>query len=512
MDQSSQRRRTILLDDSSLPAQQPELTQAVSRALRDAGERVEAIAALQLVDHPDSLGDVRLLVLPSGRSLPLAAIPAIEQFLRSGGQLIACGLPLGAFGVFRASDRWIPQAEYQELASATKAQHLLVQFGHDELKDWKRDSDNTEPTAVDDVEGVLHVKIPQLTGWDTMSTTFDDPFPAGNTLTCFRAKGDANTRQLALEWQETDGSRWIATVPLNEQWTHYALPADAFEPWQPSNGRGGPQDRLDVSNARRFAVGLAFSHTAIERGPHEYWFADLGTAPPPFGIEPAKIKPPHIEGLCPGYQFYPVHAPARLRTTADQAIVSSGELDAPPQLTALHPRPGAAGFGKDRPCRWQPLIEAFDPKTKDPRGAIAVLIAPCAIRGAALPGPASRLATPASIPGRWCSRSSPMWRAFRRGVFLEDAGSRFFTQFDDQPIQLRGTLQLKQSEAKGLALRFAIAAGQQPQFQKEFVDASTAQTEWKPPSWPDPGFVVTTELRQDDFLMIESFTPASRIG
>jgi hypothetical protein len=503
MTQDSQRRRTVIVDDSSLPATQPEVTKALSQALMDAGEQVEPIRALQLIES-SALRDVRLMVLPAARSLPLAAIPQIEQFLRSGGQLIACGLALGAFGVFRANDRWIPYAEYQELASATKAQHMLVQFGHDELKDWKRDSDSKAPTTIDDVENVLHAKIPQLTGWDTISTTFETPFPAGHTLTCFRAKGDATTKQLAIEWQETDGSRWIATVPLNEQWMHYALPADAFEPWQPPKGRGGPNDRLDVSKARRFAVGLAFSHTEISRGAHEYWFADLGTAPPPFGIEPAKTKPAHLEGLSPAYQFYPVHAPVRLRTTPDQCIVSSGEIEAPPMLIAMHPRPSAAGFGKSRPWRWQPLIEAFDPKTKDHRGAVAALVA-------GLRDPWRGSAWACFTPGDASFYSRPLVqqiitdvaRAFRRGILLEEAGSQFFTQFDDQPIRLRArTLQLAQSDSKGLGLRITVAPpGQQPQFQKELNDATTAEAEWKPPSWADKGYVITTELRQDDYLI-----------
>src|SRR5947207_13772223 len=91
--------RSLILDDG-LPAQDPAVTAALSRAAADGGEELAPVKAASLLDDPAALRNVRLFVLPSARSVPLAAIPVIDRFLRRGGQLIACGLALGAFNVF----------------------------------------------------------------------------------------------------------------------------------------------------------------------------------------------------------------------------------------------------------------------------------------------------------------------------------------------------------------------------------------------------------------------------
>jgi endonuclease YncB( thermonuclease family) len=96
-------------------------------------------------------------------------------------------------------------------------------------------------------------------------------------LTCFRAKGRPETRRLVVEWQEKDNSRWIASVELGTEWKDYALPPEAFRPWLPPAGRGGPGDRFRVENAVRFQIGLATSHSELRSGFHEFWFDDLST-------------------------------------------------------------------------------------------------------------------------------------------------------------------------------------------------------------------------------------------
>jgi len=88
-----------------------------------------------------------------------------------------------------------------------------------------------------------------------------------DTLTCFRAKGDNRTKNLMIEWQEKDGSRWIGTVELTESWRSYALPPEAFQAWEPRNGRGSKGDRLQVGNAQRLVFGVAYSHMAIQGKP-----------------------------------------------------------------------------------------------------------------------------------------------------------------------------------------------------------------------------------------------------
>ena len=64
---------------------------------------------------------------------------------------------------------------------------------------------------------VAHVVIPKLTGWTTFGLRLAQDQPA-DAATSFWARGTGETRQLALEWDEQDGSRWIAKIDLTPEW------------------------------------------------------------------------------------------------------------------------------------------------------------------------------------------------------------------------------------------------------------------------------------------------------
>src|SRR5437588_11004326 len=81
-------RQCVILDDQ-LPGQNRQITESLQQALVDAGESPTSIKA-QALNDSNGLAEVNLLVLPSARSVPLDAMPAIEHFLQSGGKLIAC--------------------------------------------------------------------------------------------------------------------------------------------------------------------------------------------------------------------------------------------------------------------------------------------------------------------------------------------------------------------------------------------------------------------------------------
>ncbi len=414
------------------------MTQALLNAVLPISKSLRIIDPDEL-SQKTLLADVDLLVIPSARSIPPSFIPALNQYLKSGGRLIACGLPLGELGVVKSGDKWTTRTDFQAALGQIKPQTILLKCDAGDMKRLERSSDDNarpdtvESVATEDGTAALHLQMPKLTGWDTLNINFDHPFASGQSITCFRAKGSENTHQLAVEWQETDGSRWIATVQLTREWKSYALPPSAFAPWEPPKGRGGPGDTLNPAKAQRFAVGLAFSHTDFARGPQEYWFADLGTAKAPFNALPDTTQLPYLDGLCPGYQFFPVHGAAKLRTHEDERTITQTELDAPANLIALQPRPSGTGYDKHRKGRWQPLLEAYS-NEGDYRGDVAALIVslqqthPSAIA----------VFTP-DDPGFYQQPKvqrilEDTARTLARGAFLAEGGSKYFTQPKSDPV------------------------------------------------------------------------------
>jgi hypothetical protein len=254
--------------------------------------------------------------------------------------------------------------------------------------------------------------------------------------------------------------------------------------------------------AERCSVGLALSHTALEGGEHEYWFAELGTAPNPFGNEALPLTPvPRLESLSPGYQFFEITTPVLVRAdhqkeplepwerapeggvflnpnvqtaaapNAPGAGTASSPLPGnlqtfpaaaptpPAALLGLHPRPRGLGFNQDRPFRWEPLLGAYDSPTGDYRGAVAALVLNLAppFRGSLW-----ALFTPLD-PDFYlqplvtnCLRQ--VLSRMRRGLFLAEGGSEFFTLFDGQPFRAGAeVVNFGQTTATNLTLSVQLA-------------------------------------------------------
>src|SRR5207253_9304279 len=91
---------------------------------------------------PNVLTGVDFLILPSARSIPTRFVPTIDHYLKSGGRLIACGLPQGSLGVFKAGDKWMSRGDYERALAELKPQKILLRFGTDEVKRLERSTDD----------------------------------------------------------------------------------------------------------------------------------------------------------------------------------------------------------------------------------------------------------------------------------------------------------------------------------------------------------------------------------
>jgi hypothetical protein len=230
--------------------------------------------------------------------------------------------------------RWTTQEEYQHAQAANLPQHVLFDFSS--TNGWHRASDKMESPSTYQAtssgpapgQRALHGLISNLTGWDNYGITgLDKPFPTGHKLTVFSAKGDENTRHLAVEWAEKDGSRWIATIALGPEWRQYVLKPSDFKYWTSVEGRGGRGDSFKPENAITLSFGLAFSHTGFEEGRHEFWVGPVGTAEsmPGVGSTLEAFDFPAMDVLCPSYKFFDVHGPVTLSMRQDQVIASTQE-------------------------------------------------------------------------------------------------------------------------------------------------------------------------------------------
>jgi hypothetical protein len=435
-------------------------------------------------------------------------------FLQGGGDLVAIGAP--AFSTLTASidGQWMDKAAYLERLARTRPTRVVFDFD-DALPAHTRGTDRVDrPCEVeaakpgaDGSAGTLHVRIADLQGWDTM--VMEAPqgaFPEGSTLTCFWAKGGARTTQLALEWRERDGSRWIAVVPLTPGWKPYALRPSDFRYWQDSSsqGRGRPGDVFRPESAAGFSVGLAMTHTAVPGGAHEYWIDQIGTAPDPFADLPAfsVAEPPVIDTLSPAYKLYPNGNAASLDDAAGRAILNGFSLPMPGTVWSCHPRPQGTGFAKARKWRWVPLVQ-----TRGADGEVSGTLATLTINEAA-PLTGSLVACITAGDDSYAGRPdvvptvTQLIARMLRGVFLYEGGAQYYAYFDGEAVRLGARVaNYGRAAAPELTVELAVTDGDgQEVFSRRLpVAAEPGQTvpveaTWERGETPGDEYRVVTRL------------------
>ncbi len=426
---------------ADVPGGDPQLVRFVTDQVLAAGYVVEQLDSVALTNTAIlQTNRFDLLALPNARIIPVEAAPAIEAYLRQGGDLMALGLPGWDEPRFRIGGQWLSRQSFEAILFEQRSENALLDLTEDDPTRWRRHTNEPQSESHREIitesgTRCLHVTVGNLTGWDAVEPLdVRVPFPDGHSLTCFRARGGPRTRQLAVEWIESDGSRWIASVNLSTNWQRYVLPPEAFKAWEPRGGRGGPGDRVNVRQAARFTVGLAFSHNALEPGPHEYWISELGTAPNPFGnaVFPDTPRLPRLESFSPAYMCYPLTVPAVI--VPAELVGPFTNLTGLPDdgllLRALHPRPRGVGFDQGGSFRWISAIEVHSASGDEFLGTIGALLVhwrPPYTGGLwALLTPAeSRLYESVHVRS-WVSQ---LLERVKRGVFLVEGGADRFAGF-----------------------------------------------------------------------------------
>ena len=432
----------VVLSDRALPDADPALIRSVTSDVRAAGYAPVSRTVAEL-SQPGALALERcaLLVLPQARALPAPLAPAVYGYLQAGGHLLALGVPAwGTSLVAGPGGRWITSTEAGEAQALVPPSHPVFDFGARDLSAWRRTSNDMATATQEAVSPVavggrrasaLHVTVSDLSGWDTFQSppVTSPAFPGGRTMTVFSAKGGPRTSGLAVEWDEKDGSRWIATVPLTTRWGRYSLPPSAFHSWANTDERA--KQGFQPGQADHLSLGLAFSHTGSVGGRHEYWVSPVGTATPQEApaapSEAAKLAP--LETLIPAYKFFPIHGAIRL---------AGGAITPPASPVSSQPRPSGAGYAKGRDGRWLPLLTAQDARTGEWRGVLGTLRLglPTEVNSGSLwaawtPTEASFYRQPAMK-----TLLTQTLRRMRDGLFLTEGGSDNYTYFPGQPVTL----------------------------------------------------------------------------
>lgn len=507
----------MLVDD--LPGFDKELAAAVAASLRAAGLAVLPLSAAQIC-NADILSTryFHTLVLTSSRVYPTAGARAFTRFLAKGGHVVALTAPAMTTPVTKVDGKWMSAADLKRALAARQPARLLFDFEHARAADWNyaapagsvADWEIVSPGAAG-TGHALHCVVPNYRNWNTLiSPSFKKP-AARHDLTCLWAKGGPRTTRLALEWDEQDGSRWIATIPLTTEWRHYGLTEYDFHYWHDSRskGRGGPGDHPDLHNAVRLTVGLAMTHTPMAPGRHEFWVDEIGVAGNPFPrlVMPDKPALPPVEMLTPAYKFYPVTTAVSLKVSDKQSLLPAAALTVPQEFYSVQPRPQGTGFHKHRRRRWVPLLEA-----KDKAGRV------CGVPACVVLNRTGRFARSAVVTFALPSRAmrSPRLLAMipslvqrlHNGLFLFEGGAEYYAYFQGEAMVLGAqTLALGTARTTDCSVRLSVRSDRGLEFQKTLpLRDGPVECRWAPGRFAARTYQVTTELLAADGARLDLLT------
>lgn len=497
------------------------LAQKAASAVKAAGYAVETVEPWNLEEALKQSAE--LLVISDGALLPASAGKPIRLYRQSGGKLIALRAPLWQTPLVKHRDKWISVDDYHKQTAVELPRQILFDFRPGSIEDWQRQTNDAQFSSSfrDGLPGpapgshALHARITNLTGWDILcKSDLAKPFPDGHTLTVFAAKGGSRTSQLAVEWVEEDGSRWIATVAIDQNWRRYVLMPEDFKYWISNPKRGGGADKFNPNSAKKMAFGVAFSHGAVE-GENEFWVGSVGTSDAEseaaFLLSKPDIGP--MDLLHPKYKFFE-------STEVAQVVLQDGkQIPAHGRLLSPHPRPEGRGFGKGRDWRFVTLATARTAKGEW-RGIPAAMM---------LHAPDS-----AWKGGVWAcfgfqdeaaydqpdvlSLIREVAERMRNGAFLLEAGTNFFTCFEDEPLTF-GTeiLNLGLSEIQTLEVNQKLVeagSGKIVWSKAQTIDSHKGQREKVSTevqlqsinggfTWPQGGLTAVTTLLRDGIIVDE---------
>lgn len=264
------------------------------------------------------------VILPDARVIPQEAVgPLLAYLLPAGGaqagSLVALGGPFLSEPMQRSGRTWVTASAAQLQAAAGSSPVTTTAPAR-----WAVSGATAgDRPRISGDQRDFSLEIPALTNWGNGQIPVHQPaFAPGNTLTRFAARGLGATRCFIVEWDETDGSRWIATVRVGAEWQGYALQPEDFVFWPdpPVRGRGGAGDRFHPAHATRLLIGVDTAHCGPVSGTQQVEVRDFGTSPAAPGAGTAATVP-RLTGLWPmvandADEAYLIADPVRLAPAA----------------------------------------------------------------------------------------------------------------------------------------------------------------------------------------------------
>ncbi len=315
-------------------------------------------------DLQDKLGNCtdggHILVLSDAKVFPIDAKELLVRFLESKNSLLCISGPPFSDMVYNDNGQYLTKDETLHKL-ANEAGNTVIDISKQNISDWGRYTGSPEtntkytPGHSSDPEGnpALNVAIDTLKDYEMLGTqALQDPFGNGAEATVFWARGWRNTKQLSVEWQEKDGSRWMTVIDISNNGKQFALLPEDFKFWGGNDKRGGKNDSFKPENATVFMVGVASGITDQPLGEAQgYWISNVRTVQSKYAD--IDFSQPVIETISPYYKLNTTTTSHLLNRDGDRIDYSGSVMSPIPRPTGV--------YGDSPPdIRYLPVLQVVD--------------------------------------------------------------------------------------------------------------------------------------------------------
>lgn len=412
--------------------------QKLLQSMNENGFKVEVVDPAKLQERLiKTTKPGTILVLPDAVRFPVKAKSALVDFLKAKNHLLAVSGPSFSSLVVQAPDgRWVDRRTLNtELAKSSDIQ--LEDFTNSDLTSWKRDADSYQnsiqvtiaPSGDARVKQSMHVIINKLSKWDVLSKSYtNDQFPNGFSGMTFWAREGSDTPELAIEWKEADGARWVSVIKLSTSWKQYTLLPEDFKFWD------GPAERRDTAlnsiKATKLSFELADGISRQKTGiRHEYSVSDVKLVRDEY--RDSDFQPLILESLSPSYKTFPTKASKVTAADTNTFIASDVSL--------ICPIPRSMGFVSDavHPIREIPILNTLNQKNQITGSVAHILLNTASEYSGSFWGYAG-------FPQEWLNKHADtmiphlinMLKKMDDGIFLANAGTDRFGYTVDEPVKI----------------------------------------------------------------------------
>lgn len=274
--------RTIL-DDQVIVLVPPQLDQASGRVLDILLDDLPAARHWPYMHWSAGLSNAlvqgQIALVPDARTVPAAAWPMLEAYLKAGGQALFIGdqpyaepRMIGA----GADHRWPDYIRALASRAMDEPDFSAIQL-------WRHQQSHAGArTAVRIASGAglpwpgVQVDVAELQTWDHMEWA-DSPvsLPPDAAALVVHVRGDRRTTRLVFEAVTGEGTHWVHVAPLSEDWQPLVLKPDDWRYIGGGAQPGGAPEPFALARLAALRVGLNQAYAPLPPGAYQYGVSDL---------------------------------------------------------------------------------------------------------------------------------------------------------------------------------------------------------------------------------------------